>query len=501
MSQERLLMHHSGVVLPTPPSPEDLSDFQTKTEKFHSQAPRDIGSAAYWIFVLLGVGLLFGWNSFISDPDYFKENYLENIEFLISIAYTVPNVSGLLLMIRFGKKLSFVVTIFGSFFVCGFVLLLVPFVLDWGVGHGGGAAIILTFVFLNGIGTAILQASLFGFAAKMPPVYSQALMGGNGIAGVIVAVIRIVTYAAMPSDTEKSSMIYFMCSGGVVFLCILCFFILLRMPFTRYYITQNPADSVYELGNADELTDDDELYSDCGEEAHGQGDHNIRRLDSVTGLSVNEGTSLVPAESRKSDRAAEKSGYGTTERVPSAEMDLEELHRGSQSRSRSTSVWSIIKQRWIVVFGVFYTFFVSLTVFPGIATSIEPTDKLVSPQWFGIIIVAIFNVFDTIGRLAPGRFQFFSERVILIPILCRTIFILLFLFCVKPQLLGSTWWSFCFMAVMALTNGYFGSLCMMYGPRGVKSYDKEKTGTIMTASLLMGITAGSFFGLGIGLTF
>ena len=37
-----------------------------------------------------------------------RENYLENIEFLISIAYTVPNVSGLLLMIRFGKKLSFV---------------------------------------------------------------------------------------------------------------------------------------------------------------------------------------------------------------------------------------------------------------------------------------------------------------------------------------------------------------------------------------------------------
>ena len=93
-------------------------------------------------------------------------------------------------------------------------------------------------------GTPPPPHSLFGFAAKMPPVYSQALMGGNGIAGVIVAVIRIVTYAAMPSDTEKSSMIYFMCSGGVVFLCILCFFILLRMPFTRYYITQNPADSV-----------------------------------------------------------------------------------------------------------------------------------------------------------------------------------------------------------------------------------------------------------------
>ena len=126
-------------------------------------------------------------------------------------------------------------------------------------------------------------------------------------------------------------------------LCVLCGCL-------GHHVT--PCAQVYELGNADELTDDDELYSDCGEEAHGQGDHNIRRLDSVTGLSVNEGTSLVPAESRKSDRAAEKSGYGTTERVPSAEMDLEELHRGSQSRSRSTSVWSIIKQRWIVVFGV-----------------------------------------------------------------------------------------------------------------------------------------------------
>ena len=39
-----------------------------------------------------------------------------------------------------------------------------------------------------------------------------------------------------------------------------------------------------------------------------------------------------------------------------------------------------------------------------------------------IVFQAIFNVFDTIGRLAPGRFQFFSERVIVreieFPFLC-----------------------------------------------------------------------------------
>lgn len=45
--------------------------------------------------------------------------------------------------------------------------------------------------------------------------------------------------------------------------------------------------------------------------------------------------------------------------------------------------------------------------------------------------------------------------------------------------------TFIIMASMALTNGYFGSLAMMYGPVNVESYEKEKAGAIMVSSYLL----------------
>jgi hypothetical protein len=48
-------------------------------------------------------------------------------------------------------------------------------------------------VFFIGVATAVLQSSVFGFASMFPPIYSQAVMSGQGFAGIIASVLRIVT--------------------------------------------------------------------------------------------------------------------------------------------------------------------------------------------------------------------------------------------------------------------------------------------------------------------
>ncbi len=40
------------------------------------------------------------------------------------------------------------------------------------------------------------QAAIFGYAAVFPPRYTQAMMAGQGLAGVIVAVAGIATAAS-----------------------------------------------------------------------------------------------------------------------------------------------------------------------------------------------------------------------------------------------------------------------------------------------------------------
>ena len=53
------------------------------------------------------------------------------------------------------------------------------------------------------------------------------------------------------------------------------------------------------------------------------------------------------------------------------------------------------------------------------------------------------------------------------------------------------------MAAFALTNGYLGSLGMMFGPSNVEDIDREKAGFIMSTSLNLGIFMGSHLALAI----
>jgi len=64
-------------------------------------------------------------------------------------------------------------------------------------------------------------------------------MGGNGVAGVIIGALRIITKAAMHSDDslEISSLIYFGVTGGILLICTLSFAFILRHPFVKSYTT------------------------------------------------------------------------------------------------------------------------------------------------------------------------------------------------------------------------------------------------------------------------
>ena len=77
---------------------------------------------------------------------------------------------------------------------------------------------------LTGIGDGLTQSSLYGYGGRImfspafsfnnligmfPPKYMGAITGGNGVAGVVVSILRIATKAMYPNDTtglRKSAM-------------------------------------------------------------------------------------------------------------------------------------------------------------------------------------------------------------------------------------------------------------------------------------------------------
>ena len=66
-------------------------------------------------------------------------------------------------------------------------------------------AITLICVAISGFCTAFLQGGVFGLAGLLPPMYMQAVMGGNGLAGVMVSVSSVLSQAigAPPSSNES----------------------------------------------------------------------------------------------------------------------------------------------------------------------------------------------------------------------------------------------------------------------------------------------------------
>jgi len=148
---------------------------------------------------------------------------------------------------------------------------------------------------------------------------------------------------------------------------------------------------------------------------------------------------------------------------------------------------------WREALVVFTVFFTTLALFPGVVPSLIPTNDHNLAEWFQIIMLAIFMVGDFIGRSAPRLFILFSPKTLWIPTVCRLVFFVLFVLCVKPRIFDSDIAAYLLMAVFAMTNGYCGTLAMMFGPVGASDHEKETAGIMMSFFLNFGIFVAIHF--------
>ena len=158
------------------------------------------------------------------------------------------------------------------------------------------------------------------------------------------------------------------------------------------------------------------------------------------------------------------------------------------------SYWSVFKKMWIEVLEVFWVFFVTLTIFPGLTLQIPSQFGPQFQAWFGILLIFDFQIFDYVGRTCPRWLMLFSRRTLWIPVALRTAFVLLFLLCIPPlRVITIDGLPYLFMALFAWTNGYCGTLSMMFGPTRVTDREKETAGAIMGFALNLGIWAAVQF--------
>lgn len=231
----------------------------------HLRAPPDTNNFAYNIMFWQGVGQLFPWNAFITAAAYFGARFCttdmaNDFENYFSISFTAFQTVGLGLSILYGNKFSLHDKIVYPL-VCYSVLFALTTALVLVKNIDGYLLFWVTFISCsaNGLVGSILSAGLFSLGGCLPPTYTAALMSGQGLAGLSVAVAGIVTQAAGPEpdgwcaskqvstgdDTDSvqcstysisySALSYFLIATIVLGSCAVLFYVLVKLPFTEWH--------------------------------------------------------------------------------------------------------------------------------------------------------------------------------------------------------------------------------------------------------------------------
>eukprot|EP00118_Oscarella_pearsei_P004230 m.17713 g.17713 ORF g.17713 m.17713 type:complete len:439 (+) comp27542_c0_seq1:111-1427(+) len=192
--------------------------------------------------------------------------------------------------------------------------------------------------------------------------------------------------------------------------------------------------------------------------------------------------------------------------VNQASMDtvVQDQEAKDDQKKESPNFLFIFKRIWKPALSVYLVFFVSLTVFPAVASNIKSVAKdpsaspWTSTYFTPVTCFLLFNVGDFTGRTIAVWIPFISAKWLWVPSLLRFAFIPLFALCNTSAhnpstVLMSDAFPVVFMALMALSNGYLSTLAMMYGPGLVPDKDKETAGTMMAFFLGGGLVSGSAF--------
>ncbi|XP_068424263.1 equilibrative nucleoside transporter 3 [Clinocottus analis] len=419
-------------------------------------SPDDSYCLVYLIFFLMGIGSLLPWNFFITAKHYWlyklsnhtqggdKEQHSslgDYFESYLAIASTVPSLLCLILNYILVNRLSSNVRILSSLFVILLVFVVTTVLVKVDVSDCRMAFFFSTLACVAVVSGAsnLFYSSMFGISGHFPMRISQALVSGQGMGGTLSALASIVDLA-VAKDVTDSALFYFLTADIFILLCILTYVLLPKLAYSRYYMQAAARPSL-------------EVASEGGAALSGAAD------------------------------------VGSSVPIP--------------------PLWLILRKTWMLGLSVVLVFFISIMGFPALSSGIQSVNKDSGSPWTTTYFVPLtsflmYNVADFCGRQATAWLQVPgpTSRVMPVLVLCRVSLVPLLMFCnYQPRnplhtvLFTNDVYPVVFNCLLGLTNGYFGTLPMIYGPKVVPRELAEATGVVMSFFLSLGLAAGSAFSM------
>ncbi|XP_052350908.1 equilibrative nucleoside transporter 3 isoform X1 [Oncorhynchus keta] len=420
--------------------------------------PEDSYCMVYMIFFLLGIGSLLPWNFFITAKHYWtyklsnntdghgeepRSDLSEYFESYLAIASTVPSVLCLVLNYLLVNRLSPAVRILSSLLIilAVFIVTTVMVKVDSsGCREQFFFGTLASVAMVSGASN-LFSGSVFGISGHFPMRISQALISGQAMGGTISAVASIVDLAAA-KDVTDSALAYFLTADVFILFCILMYLLLPKLDYSRHY--------------------------------------------------------MLAAEYNKSGSIPEPRGEADgPEGAPASTVSYVSI----------PPLKPILQQTWLLGLCVFYVFFISIMVFPGVSSGIQSVNQKSGSPWTTTYFTPItsfflYNVADFCGRQATAWLQVPgpTSRVLPALVLSRTVLVPLLMFCnYQPRdhlhtvLFSHDLFPVFFICLLGITNGYLGTLPMIYGPKVVPRDLAEPAGVVMSFFLTLGLAVGSAF--------
>jgi len=396
---------------------------------------------------------------FLAAAPYFQHRFRTNVWILnhfqpaeISVS-TVTNLGSMLVLTKLQKGASYPKRISISLIlnIVIFAILALSTLVKTSAGIYFG--FILVAIFAASVSTGFIQNGLFAFTAGFGrSEYTQAIMTGQAVAGVLPPLAQIISVVVVranhPDDAESqaesptSAFIYFLTATVVSVLALLAFFWLLRRK---------------------------------------------ARTDAM-------------ASAAKATARGTSEGDAVTDGANYSRTDRDEAERHERPSIPLTTL--LLKLRFLSA-AVFVCFGVTMT-FPVFTASIESTSGMDSAIFIPLAFL-LWNMGDLLGRLVtltPKVSLTHYPFALFCIAMARLVFIPLYFLCnIKGR--GAVVSSDIFYLVIVqllfgLTNGYLGSECMMGAGDWVAPGEREAAGGFMGLMLVAGLTVGSLLSFGLG---
>uniref|UniRef100_A0A7N0REL2 Equilibrative nucleoside transporter n=1 Tax=Kalanchoe fedtschenkoi TaxID=63787 RepID=A0A7N0REL2_KALFE len=378
----------------------------------------------------LGMGSLVSWNSMLTVSDYYYKLFPNYHPARVLTLVYQPFALGTMLILAYNE--STVNTrkrnIFGYtlFFASTFGLV----ILDLATAGGGGIGPYIGVCALVGgfgVADAFVQGGMVGDLAFMCPEFIQSFMAGLAAAGALTSGLRLATKAAFKDEDGGLR------KGALLFMSISTFLEFLCIFLYALVFPKLPIVKYYRSKAA------------------------------------SEGSKTVSAD------------------LAAVGIQTNEIQGADAKNNARLSLKQLLIQNIDYELDLFLIYVLTLSIFPGFLY--ENTGEHGLGNWYPLVLIAMYNVWDLIARYLPlvKCIKLESRKGLMLAILSRFLLVPAFYFTAKY---GDQGWMIFLVSFLGLSNGYLTVCVLTVAPKGYKGPEQNALGNLLVLFLLLGIFAG-----------